>query len=182
VTGRGALAYATLTDDLKETGASGALAFPAAGAGWAQAASEFVLPPGTAFLRLMIHVAGAAQVWVDDVLLEEIGPEGAARPVVLPGVPFEHRLVSRWAELYHGEGRPYLCLGRMLHPPQLDAGTITYRDRPYPAIVHNAFRAADGSAAVVLVNATNEPQAGTLHWRGRVIPVALGAQEARLVR
>lgn len=182
MTGHGAVAYASLTDDLKGTGASGALPFPPAGAGWTRAASDFVLPPGTAFLRIMIHVVGAAQVWVDDVLLEEINPDGTARPVVLPGVPFEHPLMSRWAQLYHGEGRPYLCLGRMLHPPKLEAGTITYRGRPYPAIVHNAFRAADGSEAVILVNATNEAQQGTLHWQGRAVGVALGAQDAALVR
>ena len=47
-----------------------------------------------------------------------------------------------------------------------DAGRL---DRELPAILHNAYRAPDGSEAVVVANITDSPQAGTLEWHGQTI-------------
>jgi len=50
-----------------------------------------------------------------------------------------------------------------------------------PAIFHNAFRAPDGSEAVVLVNVTDQPQVGRLTWGGRETELTLSPWEVRLV-
>ena len=51
----------------------------------------------------------------------------------------------------------------------------------FPAILHNAFRAPDGSAAAILVNVTDEPQTGRLTWGGAEIELTLNPWEIRLV-
>lgn len=55
-------------------------------------------------------------------------------------------------------------------------------DRKLPAILHNAFRAPDGSEAVITVNITDKPQAGRLHWHGNAIELRLSPWEVRLMR
>ena len=55
-------------------------------------------------------------------------------------------------------------------------------EREHPAILHNAFRAPDGSEAVIAVNITDQQQTGALTWAGREIPLALSPWEIRLVR
>ena len=50
-----------------------------------------------------------------------------------------------------------------------------------PTILHNAFRAPDGSEAVIAVNVTDAPQTGTLRWGGRQIAVELAPWKARLI-
>jgi len=90
--------------------------------------------------------------------------------------------MKRWVALYHGEGRPYLFLGRMLHPPKLETATITYRGQPLPALVHSAYRAPDGSEAVVIANATDAVQMGKLYWKGRELRLELPPGDARLIR
>jgi hypothetical protein len=49
-------------------------------------------------------------------------------------------------------------------------------------VFHNAFRAADGKDAVVLANATREPQAVTLFWRGKPQPLTLEPDGVLLVK
>ena len=90
--------------------------------------------------------------------------------------------MQRWVSLYHGEGRPWLQYGTLLHPPKLECATVTYRDRPTPAVFHNAFRAPDGKIAVVLANATREPQAVVLSRRGKSMPLTLEADGVMLVK
>ncbi len=55
-------------------------------------------------------------------------------------------------------------------------------EREFPAILHNAFRAPDGSEAVVAVNITDKPQTGRLHWNGKPIDLRLDPWEVVLVR
>ena len=43
-----------------------------------------------------------------------------------PILSAEHKLALQWIRLFHGEGRPYLLMGRMLHPPRLEAKEATY--------------------------------------------------------
>lgn len=177
----GAVGVALLTDALKSLGGTN-LPYPAPGAGWTKVSGDFTIAPGADFLRIMIHVQGKARLWIDDMTLEEVLPDGKVRTVPRPEVPPDHALMRRWVELYHGAGRPYLLLGRMLHPPQLTAATIDYRGRQVPAILHNAFRAPDGSEACVLVNAARSPQTGSVLWKERSVPVKLDAGEAELLR
>ena len=71
----------------------------------------------------------------------------------------------------------------MLHPPRLIAAEAKdAKGAGLPAILHNAYRAPDGSEAVVLVNATDRPQQGVLEWDGRKVPVALGGWQAKLIK
>jgi hypothetical protein len=70
----------------------------------------------------------------------------------------------------------------MLHPPKLDTATITHRAKTLPAIMHNAYRAADGSEAVILANGTSQRQTGKLFWRGKTLDIVLEPEEARLIK
>jgi hypothetical protein len=70
----------------------------------------------------------------------------------------------------------------MLHPPHLEAGSLQAQGRAWPAILHNAFQAPDGSQAVVMVNVSEQPQTAKLTWQGKVSAVALKPWEVRLVR
>ena len=167
---------------LKSAGVGGRFMFPEAGAGWTRCSAEFTVPEDAATLRIMIHIEGKAKAWVDDMALEEVLPGGASRVALCSNLPPDHQLMKRWVELYHGEGRPYLQFGRMLHPPKLTAGTITWRDKPMAAVLHNAWRAPDGSEAVIAVNATRVKQTATLDWKGREHRIALEPGDAVLIR
>lgn len=177
------IGFATFTSNMQSTGGGGRLPMPRdAAEGWVHRTAQFTVPPDSTLLRIMIHFTGPGTVWVDDVLLEEVLPDGTFRAVTWPETPPDHEFMLRWVEMYSGEGRPYLLLGRMLHPPPLEVPTIEYQNRPFPAILHNAYRAPDGSEAVVLANITAEPQAGVLTWAGERRTVQLGPWEARLMR
>ncbi|MCX7044637.1 MAG: hypothetical protein NTX50_03990 [Candidatus Sumerlaeota bacterium] len=86
---------------------------------------------------------------------------------------------GEWASVFN---YLYLEFGRMLHPPKLKCATISYHDRPMPAVLHNAFRAPDGSEAVVLANGTAEKQTATFQWKGREHIIELRSGEAKLIR
>ncbi|MEN6496212.1 MAG: DUF6259 domain-containing protein [Thermoguttaceae bacterium] len=178
---RNAIGLGAFTDLMKSTG-SWHIAMPAKAGDWVRGEATFTLPANTQFLRIMLHMNGPGTVWFDDMTLEEVRSDGSAVVVQRPDKPTDHELMRQWVELFHGEGRPYLLLGKMLHPPKLETATFEYQKRRFPAILHNAFEAADGSQAVVLVNATDQPQTGKLTWRGQVQPLSLQAWEVRLVR
>ena len=144
----------------------GRIAIPPADSNWTRGVADFTAPAGTTMLRIMIHIDGKAKLWVDDVKLEEVLSDGTAADVQHSPVPSNHEQMRRWVELFHGEGRPYLHLGRMLHPPRVETPAMTYMTRSMPAVLHNAFRAPDGSEAVVLANASREKQSVRLHWKG----------------
>jgi hypothetical protein len=170
--------FAALTRALESKG-GGRLAFPPADGQWHEVSAPFTVAAGADFLRIMLHVGGAARVWVDDLAILD---DATGQVVEAQAGPGDHELTRQWSRLFHGEGRPYLQHGRLLHPPALQADTLAYSGRTVPAILHNAFRAADGSTAVVLVNVTNEERVGTLRWNGQDHTVTLAAQEARLLR
>jgi hypothetical protein len=177
------IGFAMLKPGLVSAGVGGRLIFPAAGAGWTRGSAEFTVPEGAAMLRIMIHIEGQAKAWVDEMTLEEVLPDGSTRTAMCSKTPPAHKLMQRWVELYHGEGQPYLQFGRMLHPPKLAAETIIWRgNKPFAAVQHNAWRAPDGSEAVIAVNATSTKQLATLHWKGREHRLALEAGDAVLVR
>ncbi|MBL8992031.1 MAG: hypothetical protein JNM63_01740, partial [Spirochaetia bacterium] len=161
---------------------SGKIPHPSEGAGWKSGTIEFTIPPETDFMRLMIASEGPGKMNVDAVTLVEITAEGK----VAGPVPFAHSAqaatLRKWVELYQGEGRPYLLLGRMLHPPKLDVETIRFGDRDFPAILHNLFRSPDGSEALVLASAADELVRATLYWKNQSQLIELKAGEIRLIR
>jgi len=174
--------FGVFAPGLKSTGQGGQLKFPAAGAGWTHVSADFTVPAGAEMLRIMCHVNGTAKVWVDDMKLEAVRPDGSAKEVSCEGLSTDALFLKKWVALYHGEGRPWLMYGRSVHPPQLTCATLMYKDGPVPAVFHNAFRAPDGGEAVVLANATREPQAVTLFWRGVPKRLTLEADGVMLVR
>jgi hypothetical protein len=157
--------------------------YPAHQAQWTRSQVEFTLPPGTTVLRVLLALAGPGTVWLDDLQLDTVLADGRTVPVRRPELPADHRFMQQWIALYHGVGRPYLALGRMLHPPRLDtAPMIQLGAIRFPPVLHNAFEAADGSQAVVLANWTDERQATKLAWRKSTRSIELAPGEVRLVR
>lgn len=177
------IGFGVLKPGLVSAGVGGRLVFPAAGAGWTRGSAEFTVPEGAQMLRIMIHIEGKAKAWVDDMTLEEVLPDGASRVAMCSNTPPDHKLMRRWVELYHDEGRPWLQFGRMLHPPKLAAEMITWRNnKPFAAVQHNAWHAPDGSEAVIAVNATSTKQTATLRWKGREHRLALEPGDAVLIK
>ncbi|HJN16488.1 MAG TPA: DUF6259 domain-containing protein, partial [Armatimonadota bacterium] len=174
--------FGTLTHQLKSTGAGARIDMPAGTDDWARGDITLTIPEGTDFLRIMCHVDGPGKVWVDDVLLEEAGADGAFAEVRRPETPPDHDIMSRWVDLYSDEARPYLLFGRTLHPPKLECDSMEHGGSTYPAVLHNAYRAPDGSEVAILANATNEAQSATLQWHGDTVHLSLDPWEARLVR
>jgi hypothetical protein len=89
--------------------------------------------------------------------------------------------MQQWSRLFHGEGRPWLLHGQMIHPPRLDTASIEYGKITLPAVFHNAFRSADGREAVILVNATPLPQSATLHGEANQ-KLSMKPYEVRLLK
>lgn len=178
---RNALALAALTSDLKVLG-GWHVPFPDANQGWVKDTVTFTLPPGSAFLRVMVYVRGKARVWVDDLKLEETFPAGPSTGVQRPETPPDHAFMRRWVELFSGEGRPYLLFGTMLPPPPLKLATVPPEDdTTLDPVLHNAYRAPDGSEAVIMVNATDTPQTGTMDWHGQTMVIRLKPWEVKLI-
>jgi hypothetical protein len=127
--------------------------------------------------------------------LEELLPGGRTQTVQNQTRSPEAGFMQHWVSLYHGEGRPWLEFGRMLHPPKLTCGSISYqaitkdadgkfvyKRRAMTAVFHNSFRAPDGTEAVVLANATLEPQRVTLDWKGKIRTLDLPAADAVMIK
>lgn len=176
-----ALSLGAFTDGLKPTG-SWRIEVPSEPGEWEQRHVDFAVPPGSRILRLMLNLVGPGTVWFDDVRFEELHEDGTSTTVERSDLPADHRLMHQWVTLFHGAGRPYLLLGRMLHPPRLETGTQTVSGRTFPVILHNAFRAPDGTEGVVVVNPTDSVQTGRLHWAGSVREIELQPEEVQLVR
>jgi hypothetical protein len=141
--------------------------------GWRRGAVEFTIPDGAVRLRVMLHVQAPARIRFADVALEEPGGEGGWRTAMSTGEPAGGTLAGQWVRLFHGEGRPYLLLGCMLHPPRLEASDD---------VLCNAFEAPDGSQAAVLVNASARPQDCRLHWQGEARDLHLAPWEVKLIQ
>jgi hypothetical protein len=193
----GAINLGAFTVEKKWVGL-GSVPAPPASAGWSRSSTEFTMPESATMLRVMIHIVGKAKVWVDDLSLEELRPDGTAVPALTPDTPPGHKLMKQWVELFHGKGRPYLLFGRMLHPPKLECATTVYEgmrplgqpgQRPAaphrpgwpPAILHNAFRAPDGSEAVIVVNPTSQKQSAKMYWRNKEVTLELEPEQVMLV-
>lgn len=175
-----AVMFGTFTEGMRPTW-SGSVAIPAQAGDWITGQEEFVLPEGSKLLRIMLHLRGPGTVWIDGVVLEHALPGGRWEQAPRPALPDDHAFMRRWVELYHGVGRPYLQHGVTLHPPALQCATVALGKWNRPAILHNAYRAADGSRAVVLVNASDADQAATLSWNGKPVPLRMKPWEIQMI-
>lgn len=176
-----AILLGAFTESMKSMG-SWKIVMPMAEGDWTRGQTRFTLPAGAKMLRLMLHLQGPGTVWIDGLRLDEVRADGSLAEVQRPERPDDHAFMAGWVKLFHGEGRPYLLLGRFLHPPRLECATQEAAGRRLPAILHNAFAAPDGSQAVILVNATGGEQVGKLTWNGQTNEIRLAPWEARLVR
>ena len=175
-----ALMLGTFTSQMRHTG-GGTIGIPRDTAQeWVTGEATLSVPEGSNLLRLMLHLEGPGTVWLDDMAMEQILPDGTRKPVARAETPPDHALIARWVDLFHGRGRPYLQHGRMLHPPGLEVDSVERLGRQFPAILHNAFRAPDGSEALVAVNVTDEPREAALTWRGRREKLSMAPWEIRL--
>ena len=166
-----AINIAALGKGLKGLG-SWRLPFPKPG-DWHEVSTDVVVPAeGADMLRVMIHVYGPCRVWVDDFQVLEIDAQGTAKPIVRDGLPSQHQLYKQWIDLYHGSGRPYLQHGVAIPPPTVE---------PTGAIKVGAFLAADGSKAMIAVNATDTTQQAMLHWDGKSKHIKLMPSEVKLL-
>jgi len=177
------LPFGTFATGLKSTG-SWRIPLPPPGDAWTHQSAEFTVPPQSEMLRIMLQINGPGTCWIDDLRLEEIRGDGTTVEVQQPRWPLDHELMRQWVTLFHGAGRPYLHLGQMIHPPRLECASIEALGRTLPAVLHNAFQAADGSRAVVMVNAGDEPQNIKLAWPkpSDQQQLRLGPWEVKLLR
>ncbi len=167
-----AIGIAALGVNLRSAG-SWKLPFPRAGE-WKEVTADVLVPmDGSTVLRIMIHVDGPCQVWIDDFRVSEFGSDGVARPVILEGLPTQHDLYRQWVRLYHAEGRPYLQLGKAVPPPSIDGAV---------PISMGAFQAEDGSRAAIAVNRSGASANAMVRWNGAAKPIDLGPWEVKLIR
>lgn len=189
--------FAVFAPGLRSLNTGGRLPFPPASAGWQRISGEVTIPEGASMMRIMIHVDGPAKAWVDDITLEEIQPDGTTKPAKYLQPSLEDAFMHRWVALYHNEGRPWLQFGQMLHPPLLACEQIPDQrnggqpnqsapdpaaPRTMPALFHNAFRAPDGTEAVIVANPTRHPRRATLTWHGTTQTLDLPPAGVQLVR
>ena len=143
--------------------------FPAVGEGVRRISRDFTMPEGAAdILRVMVNVRGEAKGRLGNFRLEEVLLDGSVREVHYRGDPLYEQFMSRWVELYRGEGRPFLAQGRAIKPPRVTCGIQGGNDSAQgcPAVYAGAFEANDGACrrAVVFAHATTRPQ--TFSWKG----------------
>lgn len=149
---------------------------------WSEGSVEFTMPPEATFLRIMLQVVGPGRIWLDDLTPEE-RINGKWQLLMQPGLPPEHEFVKQWVELFHGQGRPYLMLGKMIRPPKLiDPAPLTKQWPPFAPIMLNAFRAPDGSEAAIVANATGEKRAVRFQWRQETQTLQMAPWTLRLVK
>ena len=98
--------------------------------------------------------------------------------------------MRRWVAYYHGEGRAWLAFGRQVKPPRIVCASQPYEIvhgkrktvEKRPTVFCNAYVAADGRKAIVLVNATAQPQPVSLYKGGQRVSLTLAADEIRLLK
>jgi len=175
----------------KSVGRGGNLKFPAPEAGWQRVSREFTVPAGAVYLRIMMHLSGSAVCWVDGMKIEEVLPGGDTREVENPGRGAYDDFMRRWVAYYHGEGRAWLAFGRQVKPPRAVCASIPYEiplsggrtvAGKRPAVFCNAYVAADGRKAIVLVNATAQSQPVDLYKGGQRVSLVLAPDEIRLLK
>ena len=133
-----AIAWAAFTTDMKALG-SWHIPMPRAAGDWTRGQADFTLPQGAQFVRVMLNLRGPGTIWLDDLALEEVRADGTTVVVPRPTEPADHELMRQWVELFHGEGRPYLLLGRC-PSAAAEVGTFDGAGRPFRAFCTTPFR------------------------------------------
>jgi hypothetical protein len=153
----------------------------------------FKIPESTVQMQVILQTTGISKIWLSGLSLEEKDDAGEYHMVMeKPILEAEEYLGRQWVKLFHGEGKPYLLLGKMLHPPKMEVDKVVCPPFPleelpqprreWPAILHNAYRAPDGSEAVIAVNITDQNQTGNLSRNRKKIKINLSPWEIKLIR
>ena len=158
------------------------LQFPKEGTGWNRITGDFDMKPGAEMIRIMIHISGEATAWVDGITLEEVTKDGTVKPIVMTGSSSYSDFMKQWVALYHGEGRDWLAFGRQVKPPRILCAEQQYEMRNIPCVFHAAYESLDGRKALVLANATGNPQGVTVLYKDRFVSLTLAPDEIRLIR
>ena len=164
--------------------------YTAPDAAWHRVTRDYVMPKGATIVHYAFVVTGAGEAEVADMKVEELGPDGAAKPFCLKGDDAYTAFMSRWVDLYHGAGRDFLAYGRRIRPPKVVCGTTWHSfsternkfDAEVEAVCSAAYETLDGKRrALVLVNATDEEQTASWTWQGELTSLRLAPNEIRIV-
>lgn len=155
------LHYGLYTPELKSL-AGGRIEFPSDAGDPQTFSSEFTMPEGSDKLRVMLNAAPGAKGEISDMKLEVVLPDGSTETARMKGSRWHDDYMRRWAELFHGEGRPWLAHGRRVKPPRIECATVPVGNEKDgltgPAVFVSAYEALDGRRALVLANATDKEQ------------------------
>jgi len=138
-------------------------------------------------IRCGFLAKGAEAFRVDDVKFLARAADGAWREVTRKQGAEQLAFAERWADLYHRHAK-WLQHGRHLHPPRVTCEMLPYHERfrgeeadlVKPAVHCGAFRAADGTEAVLFVNATDRRQPFVWRWKGRTTEDAIEPRGLKL--
>ena len=169
------------------------LKVPPAREGWKRVSREFTIGKGAQNLRFMLDAYGGTSFLADGIAFEEKLPNGTFRPVARTNSDDKKEMlafVERWIRLYRGEGRKWLAHGRQLHPPKIDCESVAYHenfrgteiDNVKPTVFGTAWEAADGTRALMFVNATPYEQKIAYRWKGVWTRTTMKPRELRLVQ
>ncbi|HUT91868.1 MAG TPA: DUF6259 domain-containing protein [Thermoguttaceae bacterium] len=150
---------------------------------WRQGEASLTIPPAAVRLQITVEIAGPCKAWIDDVVLEALGDDDAYRVAKRdPILPAEHDLALQWVRLFHGRGRPYLLMGRMLHPPRLVAEKTKYLLPPATQAIQARvpLHLSDGDGKIIETAAIDV--AGDVDWVRKEVTftVPRAAERARL--
>jgi len=140
----------------------------------------------------MLDAYGGTSFLADGITFEEKLPDGTFRPVARTAPDNQKEMlafVERWIRLYRGEGRKWLAHGREIHPPKIDCESVAYHenfrgteiDNVKPTVFGTAWEAADGTRALIFVNATPYEQKIAYRWKGVWTRTTMKPRELRLV-
>lgn len=137
--------------------------FPKVDEGRRRVSRVFTMPEGPAhILRIMVNCAGDARGRIGGFKLESFEADGSMREVCYEGNARYEGFMSRWINLYRGEGRAFLAHGRHVKPPRVVCEMQRSDDSApgCPAVYAGAFETVDGThrRAVVFANATDRHQ------------------------
>lgn len=158
--------------------------FPKPGEGRRRVSRAFTMPEGPAnILRIMVNCAGNARGKLGGFRLESVEADGSVRDVRYEGNARYETFISRWIDLYRGEGRAFLAYGRHVKPPFVKCERQRADDSApgNPAVYAGAFEAVDGTCrrAAVFANATDRRQA--VDWTVRGVTRRLELEPSGIV-
>jgi len=146
---------------------------------WRPGEVSLTIPDGAVRLQIAVEAAGPCRAWIDDVVLEASWGDGYRVAHRNPILPAEHDLAVQWVRLFHGRGRPYLLLGRMLHPPPLAVAKTRFPlPQTAPAALGRVPLHFSDSSGMIIATAAIDVPAG-VDWTRREVTLTVPQAAAR---